>query len=138
VFCVLPAYISKFGFPYQRASTQLTSGVSNTRKDEYFNFFESLLEPYFTSNSQESIVQRKLEFEEVLEAAIQHGMKVVGLPDRSVEYRWGMRSDRAISINPAMYNFKLQGSEAGFHERDLGGIVFTGGRDLGSKSILED
>ena len=71
--------------------------------DQYIALVESLLEPYFVATSDETRRKRKLDMKKVIEAAVEHGMMVIGLSHDRIEYRWGERSDRDVVVNPGVY-----------------------------------
>jgi hypothetical protein len=103
VFTNLPVHISKFGLQYTYPRAKNPARELPDNADRVFDLFESLFEPYYFSDSPESVVQRKRDFNKVLEAAIQHGMKVIGLSHSMIEYRWEVRSDKGIMLAPALH-----------------------------------
>jgi hypothetical protein len=87
-------HISKFGLYYAHKG--------NT-KARFIALFESLLEPHFTIKSPVEVAQRRLELQDILDVAIQLGMRVLGQSHDKTEYRWGMRDDNAIMTGPALH-----------------------------------
>jgi hypothetical protein len=87
-------HISKFGFYYAHKE--------NT-KERFIALFESLLEPHFKMKSPVEVTQRRLELQEILDVAIELGMRVVGQAHDTTEYRWGARGDNTIMIGPALH-----------------------------------
>jgi len=58
--------------------------------------------------SPEDVSQHRLELEGVLNAAIEHGMKVLGQANDKTEYRWGMRDNNTLMIRPALHALEYE------------------------------
>jgi len=61
--------------------------------------------------SPADLTQRRLEFQDVLDTAIQHGMKVLGQTSDNTEYRWGARDDNTPMVRPALHALVYEGEE---------------------------
>jgi hypothetical protein len=64
---------------------------------------ESLLEPHFTIKSPVEVTQRRLALQDILDVAIQFGLRVIGQAHDRTEYRWGARDDNTIMTGPALH-----------------------------------
>jgi hypothetical protein len=95
----LVTHISTFGLCKAR-----NRGPEHPERKRYHAFFETLLEPFFKSNSAEDVAPRKADMDEVISASVAHGMKVLAFAPE-VEYRWGEKKeglDGEVRTTPAM------------------------------------
>jgi hypothetical protein len=79
-------------------------------RELYHAFFETLLEPFFESNSTEDVAARKVDMDEVISASVAHGMKALAFT-QEVEYKWGEREERRvgdITATPAMWSVSFE------------------------------
>ena len=67
----------------------------------YHTFFETVFKPYFTSKSPKDVAERRAEFNEVLAAAVAHGMTALSTMG-GIDYRWDEKQDSKIEKAPAM------------------------------------
>lgn len=74
------------------------------KKERFVTFVEELLQPYRNEETIEDKEQRLKKFDDLLNAAIQHGMHVIGYPYDygTIEYQWGEREDGGMIRNPAL------------------------------------
>lgn len=88
-------YISKIGLYYRHPA-------GAHRKNLYVDLFESLFEPYYTSKTPIEVRQRQQEFDDVLDKAYEHGMKVLGFADGKFVHRWGPKNPVGIMFCPSL------------------------------------
>jgi len=96
------AHISKFGLYY---------AYKEDTKKKFLALFKSVFDPYFKMKSPADVDQHWLELENVLDKAIQYGMKVVGQADDEMEYRWGARDDSMILVAPPLHAVEYEDEE---------------------------
>lgn len=72
-------------------------------KAQYIALFETLLEPHFNTKSPMEVTQRRLELRNILDLAIELGIKALGLAHDITEYRWGPRDNNMIMLIPAFH-----------------------------------
>jgi hypothetical protein len=104
VFDEVPRHISKFGFYFQNPE------LGRREREIYRQLFETLFEPYYKPESKNSNSQRRGDFEEVMDKAINFGMKVLGCSS-PIEIRWGNRLDGVIMTFPGVYLLHFGGQE---------------------------
>jgi hypothetical protein len=63
--------------------------------------------------------QSWMELNNVLDAAIQHGMMAIGQAYEKSEYRWGARDDSAIMMYPALHGLHYEDEK--WHDISLQG-----------------
>ncbi len=86
------AHISKFGLYY---------ALEYDSKPPFIELFDSIFGPYITFKSPEDVYKHRLQLIGVLDAATEYGMKVIGMADLHIDYRWGARDEKnAIMTNP--------------------------------------
>ncbi|CZR59488.1 uncharacterized protein PAC_09380 [Phialocephala subalpina] len=103
-------HIGTFGFHY---------AYKGDTKPRFIALFESLFDPYYTMKSPADVAQHRLELRDVLDAAIQHGMKAVGQAFDKTEYRWGTRDDVALMISPALHALVYEDEKLKYDVEDI-------------------
>ncbi|RDL31967.1 uncharacterized protein BP5553_09369 [Venustampulla echinocandica] len=98
----VPVHISKFGVYYAKQPQKKMCPVKESPRADFITLFESLFDPYFKTKSPADVTQRRLEFDAVLDTAIQLGMKIVGSSHERYEFCWGARG-HGIMVEPPLY-----------------------------------
>lgn len=76
---------------------------TSSNREIYLKLFESIFEPYLKSVTFEEVFDRRLDLSNVLNAAAEHGMKVIGCPNYEFRYKWGERDVDNIVSYPALW-----------------------------------
>ncbi|KAF4635922.1 hypothetical protein G7Y89_g2159 [Cudoniella acicularis] len=98
VFSKVPVYISRFAIRNaERPSPDYY------KKTPYLELFNSLFEPYFRTQSAPDKLQRAADMDGFLDAAIQHGLRALGVGFDKIEYRWGARRDGFMAEIPQLH-----------------------------------
>lgn len=101
----MPIHIANFWV------TNSDKRYSDGRREEYHELLETLFEPYFTANTPDEKLRRRKEFNEVLDKAVEFGIKASGHPFDMVEFRWLPRKTDSITLKPAIVALEYKGEE---------------------------
>ena len=76
---------------------------TSSNREIYLKLFDSIFEPYLKSVTFEEEIDRRLDLLNVLDAAAEHGMRVIGCPNYDFRYKWGERDVDNILSYPALW-----------------------------------